>query len=159
MIKGQKIRVKTGAWSSGHIPRSYWPSRKAKAKAYKYGPSYHWRFLQFESCGVQCCVRILLNVEKKIFRAAFGVIENNDTKLLCEYEFHASEPGWHCHARCGDLATIDATRNRYGGVRIPQEGEYHRREKFVYKVNAIDKVSAFNCACEFFKINTKGDLL
>lgn len=141
------------------MPRKNWPSRKAKAKAYKYGKSYSWRVITFNSSHLECRVRILLNEQKQIFRASLGVTENGDTKMLCEYEFHASEPGWHCHARCENISEIDANRTRYGAIRIPMAKSKHRRLDFTFRGQLLSKVTAFNCTIQFFKIEERGGLI
>lgn len=159
IINEQKNSIVTGEWKTGTIPRSKWPSRRAKAKAYKFGPSYSWRIIEFGCGEYECRVRILLNESKQIFKALLGVTKDNETKMICEYEFHASEPGWHCHTRCGPIEEISGTRTRYGGIRLPKAGAFHRRSEFMFKSKTIDKVSAFNCAVEFFKIKAQGELL
>ena len=122
IIKAKKSGIDTGKWGNGHMSRPNWPSRKAKAKAYKWGPDYHWRVLQCDVDWVlgKCRVRLILNKRKQIFRATLGVTVDGETKTLCDYEYHASEPGWHCHARCDHLDSIDPATNRFGGARIPK---------------------------------------
>jgi len=159
IISSEKENIETREWQTGHIPRKLWPSRKAKAKAYKFGSGYSWRVITFECCDLDCRVRILLNEQKQIFRASIGVTENGETKLICDYEFHASEPGWHCHARCDDIAELDSLKTRFGGLRIPKAGAFHRRTEFIFNTQPIDKLSAFNCAIKIYNICATGDLL
>jgi hypothetical protein len=152
LIGAPKHSVRTGEWKRGEIPRSYWPSRRAKSKAYKYGPLYTWRIVSFHALGADCRIRILLNLDKQIFRATFGVTESGETTVLCDYEFHASEPGWHCHARCGDAALINSGTNRFGSVRVPKAGDKHRRTDFMFGKAEMNQLTAFNCAVTFFKV-------
>lgn len=159
IVRGPKTSILNGSWQSGNIARSAWPSRRAKSKAYKWGPSYRWRIIEFECLGLQCRVRILLNKNKQIFKAALGVTENGETKTLCEYEFHATEPGWHCHARCEDIDSVDPGRNRYGGVRLPAADSFHRRMYFRFATSELNELSAFNCAVRFYRIDRSGELL
>ena len=153
IIKATKASVKTGEWKHGEIPRSQWPSRRAKAKAYKFGPRYQWRIISFLSAEHECRVRIIFNESKQICRATLGVTLNGETVTICDYEYHASEPGWHCHARCDELASVDATTNRFGAQRIPGAREYHRRSEFKFRQSDLTAVGAFNCTVSFFKID------
>lgn len=156
LIGATKSYVRVGDWKQGEIPRAQWPSRRAKSKFYKWGPLYKWRIVTFSALGKDCRVLILLNEAKQIFRASFGVTENGDTRVVCDYEFHASEPGWHCHARCDELGTIDAGTNRFGAVRLPKSNRPHRRMEFKFGKSVLSPVSAFNCAVTVFGID-RGD--
>jgi hypothetical protein len=40
----------------------------------------------------------VLNEAKQRFEAVLGAMMNTGLRVLCSYEWHASEPGWHCHA-------------------------------------------------------------
>ena len=153
LLIANKSAIKSGEWKQGEIPRSQWPSRRAKAKFYKWGPLYQWRIVTFTALGFDCRVLLLLNETKQIFRASLGITEKGDTKVICDYEFHASEPGWHCHARCDDIASIDAGTNRFGSIRIPKGNSFHRRSEFKFGRSEISPVSAFNCAVRFYGLD------
>jgi len=159
LIGSVKSSVKTGEWRRGEIPRSQWPSRKAKSKFYKWGPLYTWRIITFSVEGRDCRVLLLFNENKQIFRASLGVTSQGDTLVLCDYEFHASEPGWHCHARCGDISSISAGTNRFGAVRLPSFGSRHRREEFKFGKSELSPLSAFNCAVKIFGIDKSDGVL
>lgn len=158
LIAADKESVRTGEWRRGKIPRSHWPSRRAKSKAYKYGPRYQWRIITFTANGYDCRVRLLLNMDAQIFRASFGVTEDGETKTICEYEFHASEPGWHCHAKCEHVEEIDPSKVRFGSERLPAYRSHHRRGEFKFGKSDIDEVTAFNCAVTVFRIRNGGGL-
>lgn len=155
LIGAKKSSVKSGGWKQGEIPRAQWPSRKAKSKFYKWGPLYHWQVITFSALGNECRVLILLNEAKQIFRASFGVTSAGETTVLCDYEFHASEPGWHCHARCDGLDTINVWTNRFGAIRLPKSGSKHRRTEFKFGRTALSPTSAFNCAVKVFGIDKR----
>jgi hypothetical protein len=159
LVVAAKASVKTGEWKRGEIPRAQWPSRKAKSKAYKYGPLYQWRIIGFDAAGYSCRVRLLLNEHKQIFRATLGVVLDAQIVVLCDYEFHSAEPGWHCHARCGDVQTIDGGTNRFGAQRLPAAGSRHRRMEFRFKKSELTAATAFNCTVAFFKIDKEADTL
>lgn len=156
LIAADKSSVKTGEWKRGEIPRSRWPSRRARAKAYKYGPAYQWRIINFTVEGNECRLLLLLNESKQIFRATLGLADGADTINLCDYEYHASEPGWHVHARCDDHAVISAATNRFGGTRLPRAGNYHRRMNFKFRNSHLTPVIAFNLAVSVFGIDKTG---
>jgi hypothetical protein len=159
LIGADKSSVDTGDWKRGTIPRSKWPSRRAKAKAYKYGPLYQWRIITFQAAGHDCRVLLLFNEAKQIFRATLGVTVSGETITLCDYEYHSSEPGWHCHARCGDLDGINPAHNRFGGTRIPKAGDFHRRIEFNHRKQTLTAQTAFNCAISIFKIDKAEGML
>lgn len=153
IIAAKKAAVDTGEWRRGEIPRPKWPSRRAKAKAYKYGPLYQWRIISFQAAGSDCRVLLLFNESKQIFRATLGVTKGGETVVLCDYEWHASEPGWHCHARCDDFASISPAYNRFGSVRLPKADSFHRRMEFKHLKQPLSAQTAFNCAISIFKID------
>lgn len=159
LILARKASIRTGEWKRGPIPRAQWPSRRAKDKAYKYGPRYQWRIISFLCLGYECRVRILLNIDARILRATFAVTEDGDTKALCDYEWHASEPGWHCHARCGHVEDVDATKNRFGSIRMPAWGSYHRRQEFKFGDSDLNEIAAFNFVVTLFRIREGGGLI
>lgn len=159
LIGAAKSSVKTGEWRQGEIPRAQWPSRRAKAKFYKWGPLYTWRIISFSALGCECRVLILLNESKQIFRASFGVTTKGETTTLCDYEFHASEPGWHCHARCDDIGSINAGTNRFGSVRLPKFNSPHRRSEFKFSRSDLSPVYAFNCAVKVFGLDKADGVL
>lgn len=159
LVGAPKASVNTGSWRKGEIPRSQWPSRRAKAKAYRYGPLYQWRIITFGAKGYDCRVLLLFNESKQIFRARFGVMVGGDTVTVCDYEWHASEPGWHCHAKCDDLTSLDAATNRFGSMRIPKAAGYHRRNTFQFRKSPLTAQIAFNCAISVFRIDKTEDQL
>lgn len=89
LIAARKSSVEPGEWKRGEIPRSKWPSRRAKAKAYKYGSLYQWRVITFGADGHECRVLLLFNETKQIFRATLGVVVEGETISVCDYEYHA----------------------------------------------------------------------
>ena len=156
VVKAEKSAMNARDWAAGEIPRSLWPSKKAKPKAYKIGPAYQWRIVSFHTLGHDWRVRILLNVDKHIFRATLGVHLKGEMVVVCEYEFHASEPGWHCHARCEEVSTLDPATNRAGSRRIPSARTKHRDIEFRFKKAELTTSNALNCAADFFGLDKTG---
>lgn len=93
---------------------------RVKEKQYHFGKAYRWRLIKFESCGLKCRILLLLNLEKEIFRARLGVDDSGDTIVLCDHEFHASEPGWHCHFTLDDIDLAVPGAARSGKRRWPR---------------------------------------
>lgn len=124
---------------------------RLKDKRYKFGPDYSWRLVRFDALGNQCRILILLNESKEIMRARMGVERSGDMVVLCEYEYHASEPGWHCHLTLEDTdaATAGAARdNKYKWPRNSSQRTF-----------AVDRVSALSLVAGRFRFEAQGDLL
>lgn len=96
IIRAKKSDIQIGAWSSGHIPPSKF-SLRAKPSSFKLGPSWAWAVVRFSALNQQFRVLCLLNEGKDIFRAILAIDVGGELKQICVHEFHASEPGWHCH--------------------------------------------------------------
>lgn len=142
-IRAEKANLRIDpAWTSGNIPRGKFPMSGAKAKAYKFGPSWCWKLVRFECLGACCRVLILANFEKEELRAAFGVERGQDMVLLCDHEFHGNHPGWHCHIRNGDWERLDSGENRLGTRRWPSRRKQDSGGRFVLsKDAALTKVA------------------
>ena len=154
IIRAPKSGIHTGAWKAGKIPRSEYPLSRARDRDYKYGPAYDWRIVKFTALGLDCRVLILLRERREIYYARLGVVEHNDTKIICSYEFHGAEPGWHCHAKCGPLSTIQAGLNRQDSARFPDGRRFHRD-----KVFGVTKATALRRAIDFYRIEEPGTLV
>jgi hypothetical protein len=153
IVAAPKTQIKVGPWRSGKVPRADFPLAK---KAYGLGNSYDWQVISFQALGAEFKVLTVLNEGKKKFEAVLGMMGANILKVLCIYEFHPSEPGWHCHAACGEVGTVGAGCMRGPWVlRLPRALKFHRRKKFT--VN--DKVAAQRITIARYKIEERGSLL
>ena len=119
LIRADKTGLETGTWASGHIPRTAFPMSKVRDRKYKYGPEYRWRLIKFVAEGLKCRILLQLNEGKEILRARFGVEVNGDMVVLCTHEFHASEPGWHCHVTFDEIAAVPPGAARSGKKKWP----------------------------------------
>lgn len=151
LIRAEKLDVDVGKWSFGHIPRSAFPMSKLKDKRYKYGPDYSWRVVRFNALGYKCRILILFNDSKQILRSRFGVDVNGDTVVLCDYEFHATEPGWHCHVTPEDHVRVPPGIARSDKTKWPRNSS---RKTF-----GVEENSALTVVCEHFSVNCQGDLI
>ena len=102
-VGAPKADIKLGAWHSGKVPKKDFPMAK---QAYGLGSSFRWRVISFVALGVECRVLVILNLAKEKYEAILGAMGLDALHVLCSYEYHAGEPGWHCHAACDDLASV-----------------------------------------------------
>ena len=154
VLRGTKNVTEDGRWQSGHIMRSAFPLSAAKTKNYKFGPEYRWRVIRFDCLLETCRVLIVINEGKQIYRATLGIEEGADMKVLCQYEFHASEPGWHCHLTLEDHTAVPAGIVRSHLRRWPQAKARHSQADF-----NVSTASAISHAAERFRFRAQGALL
>jgi hypothetical protein len=125
-------------------------------QAYGLGASYRWCVVTFVALGVDCRVLVVLNLGKEKFEAILGAMGTDVLRVLCAYEYHAGEPGWHCHAACDDLPNVPLGYMRGPWVRrLPAAKRTHSRQVFGIK----DEKSALRFALACYKIEAKGSLL
>lgn len=125
IIRASKTGIQIGAWRRGGVPKSDFPIAK---KAYALGQTYEWRVIKFEADGVHCRVLVVLNAPKERYEAILGVMVGGMLRILCNYQYHAPEVGWHCHAACGEISAIPAGFMRGPWVRrIPKAKSTHNR--------------------------------
>ncbi|ACT60120.1 hypothetical protein [Hirschia baltica] len=152
LIRSDNKKVESlGEWKQGHIPRSSFPMSKVANKQFKYGKSYSWRVVKLNIEKYECRILLLLNEEKQIFRARLGVEVEGDMRVMCEHEWHASEPGWHCHI---NRKTIDETYP--GQVR---GGTYRWPKQIVHDMFQINRGNAVDKAFTVYNVNVSGTLL
>lgn len=144
IVRASKVDIKIGSWHNGKVPRADFPIAK---KAYGLGKSFQWCVISFAALGFECRVLVVLNAPKEKYEAILGVLADGQMRILSSYEFHAGEPGWHCHASCGDVAEVPKGFMRGPWVRrIPRAHRTHTRQDF-----GIDGQQN--------KVETKGSLL
>lgn len=94
---------------------------------------------------------MLLNESKEIFRARLGVLINGDMVVLQDYEFHASEPGWHCHLSLKSLSEIGPGAARFQKTKWPKNSSL--------KAFNIDEAGALSVIAKQFNFAAQGDLI
>jgi hypothetical protein len=153
VISAEKANIKIGPWKAGKIPKLDFPLSKS---AYRLGNSYRWCVVSFEALGGVFKCAVIFNAGKKKYEALLGFMVNQTLKILCSFQFHEGEPGWHCHASC------DPESNQTPGLlrgpwvtRIPAARAPHRRMDF--GVDTEDRAVQF--ALRRYRIETKGSLL
>ena len=153
VIAAAKVNIKVGSWKNGKIPKSDFPIAKS---AYRLGNSYRWCIVGFDAMDETFRCAVVFNAGKVKYEAIFGFLVNQTLKILCSYQFHEGEPGWHCHATC--KADANSTPGLMRGpwiTRIPAASSRHRRMSF--GVDGEDK--AVQIALARYRIETKGPLL
>ncbi|TCT05219.1 hypothetical protein [Aquabacter spiritensis] len=125
-------------------------------RAYGLGNSYRWCVVSFIALSMECKVLVVFNSGKQKFEAILGTIGSGALRVLCSYEYHPSEPGWHCHATCDDVEKVPGGYMRGPWVkRIPHAKRTHRRQE----LGITDEQSAQRFALKFYRIEVKGSLL
>lgn len=103
IVRAPKTAIKIGEWRFGKVPKHDFPIARA---AYRLGSTYEWCVVTFQALGGHFRVLVVLHEGKQKYQATLGLMANGILKLLCSYEWHADEPGWHCHAACDDPNTV-----------------------------------------------------
>ena len=153
IVRASKSDIQTGSWHQGRVPRADFPIAKG---SYDLGRSYQWCVIKFGALGFQCRVLVVLNAPKQKFQAFLGVLADARLRILCCHEFHAGEPGWHCHASCGEVCKVPEGFMRGPWVRrLPAAKRTHRQLNF--EVNDLN--SAKQIAIDRYKIWTRGPLV
>lgn len=124
---------------------------RLKDKRYRYGPDYSWRLVKFQAGACSCRILILLNESREVLRARLGVEVEGDMVVLSDYEFHATEPGWHCHVTVEHVETIGSGAARQGKRKWPRQS--------AKKDFGVDQSNALTVVAEHFKFAAQGDLL
>jgi hypothetical protein len=151
IMRCQKTNVETGKWARGHIPRSAFPMSKLKDKRYKYGQEYAWRVVKFDAGQQSCRILILFNENKEILRARLGVDVNGDMIVLSDFEYHASEPGWHCHVALKPISEIGSGAARHDAKKWPKDST---RKEF-----RVDEASALSIVAKHYNFQAQGELI
>jgi len=154
VILAQKSAIKVGSWRSGKVPRADFPLGR---NAFRLGSSVQWCVVSFQVLGAEGRVLVVFNPGKEKFQAVLGVMGVGSVlHVLCDYQYHATEPGWHAHASCEPASRIPAGVLRGPWIkRIPAPRAWHRRADF-----ALDgQEGALRFALDRYRIYEKGPLL
>lgn len=155
IVRAIKTDVHVTDWKEGHIPRATFPLSQARPKNYKFGPEYKWRLVRFDCLGNTFRLLVVFNEAKQIYRATLGMdVERDDLVVLCQHEFHASEPGWHCHVTFAEAATLPHGVSRTHLRRWPGAGTEPSRLEF-----GVRLANAVSLAAARFRISSPGTLL
>ena len=153
VVRALKTDIHVGDWRAGHIPRMTFPLSRVRDKHYKLGPAYRWRVIAFDCLRHRFRLLVVFNEEKQIYRATLATEVERDLIVLCQYEFHASEPGWHCHVtfREADGLPMGITRSHLR--RWPSANSVPSRPEF-----GVRESNAVGVAMTRFRISPVGPL-
>jgi hypothetical protein len=154
IIRGDKSAIQISDWKTGHITRTAFPLSRVKSRRYKLGSEYRWRTIQFTALGREFRVLIELNENKAIYRATLGLKNEEDITVICQHEYHNSEPGWHCHVSFGEVEKLPSGVMRSSLTRWPKALLVQPEAVFPVSQN-----NALSVAAERFRFRAQGDLL
>lgn len=151
VISSPKSNIRFSEWRRGKMQPAAFRLR-ADLKTIRHGNAYNWRVITFDVIGRSFRVLILYNPGKSIYRATLGIEDSGVVAILCVHEFHAQEPGWHCH--------VDQTCSRnisYWNHRELQKWPKKPTLAASYDVSSED--GATEIALKLYRISEKGPLL
>jgi hypothetical protein len=157
IIRAAKTGIKVSSWSAGKVPKADFPIAK---KAYGLGNAFKWCVIRFQALDTECRVLVVLNESKQKYEAVLGVMGVDGTlRILCSYEYHETEPGWHCHATHDDVSTLSHGFMRGPWIkRVPGAQKEHRFGKHP-RFSIGDETKAVHFAVDRYRIVEKGPLL
>lgn len=123
VMNGQKTIKDVGSWKTGErMPRTAFPVRGA---GFKEPGKYTWRIVRFSCEGES--FRLLMAYRLDLQRAMFylGKEVRSEMLVLCRYEYHAGEPGWHMPCICDDQGKA-CGRLVCDDKRLPHWSSFHR---------------------------------
>jgi hypothetical protein len=125
--------------------------------AYGLGNSFRWCVVSFRALGLECRVLVVLNPAKEKFEAILGAMGSSGLlRVLCSYEYHASEPGWHVYAACDEISGLPVGYMRGPHIRrMPGARATHSRLDFHVKTESAAQHFAF----EVYNIKAQGTLI
>ena len=150
VIRTGKSDIVIGRWGTGHIPAAQFPLRD-RPTTFKLGPTWRWAVIRFRALGQSFRVLLLLNVSREIFRAVLAAEVGKEFRMICVHEFHAREPGWHCHM-VDVLDSAPQGWRRRGMRRFPKGAR-------IDAVFDVTEITAVRIAQRLFRIDAPGDLL
>ena len=157
IVRAPKQYIKIGQWHFGKVPKADFPIARA---AYRLGNSFKWVVIEFQALSANCRVLVVVNEGKQKYEAILGVMAPNGwLRILCSYEHHPAEPGWHCHATHDDADTLSHGLMRGPWIRrIPGARKRHRTQKYPnFKIQ--EGAFAIRFAQQRYRIDEKGPLL
>ncbi len=151
IIKADKTNVRLEGWKQGNMQPSAFQIRK-NLKTVHQGKSNYWRVITFEALGKSFRVLVLYNPDREIYRATLGIEDGGQVSIVCVREFHASEPGWHCHADLECSRNVSMW-NHHDLIRFP------RKPKLTATYGVTSQERATELALKFYRISERGPLV
>lgn len=157
IIRAPKENIRIGEWHFGKVPKASFPISRT---VYRLGNTFKWCVIEFQALGSDCRVLVVFHEPKQKYEAVLGVLgTTGNLRILCSYEYHASEPGWHCHATHDDVDTIPNGVMRGPWVRrVPAARKPHRIGKHAtFRIG--DSFAAIHFAQKRYNIEPTGALI
>lgn len=154
-IQAAKTVTKAGQWKSEKMPRTAFPL--VGTKSLRLPATWTWRVDELEgSGGADCRLLIAIREDVEQCRAWLSVRRGRDFAVVARIEYHATHPGWHCHAECGNVDDVPVGVVRSAGQRrLPHAQAFHRDREA-----AVTKLDARNIAYRLLRIESMaGDLI
>jgi len=144
IINAVKSDVDLGSWKPGPVAASAFRLSKSGRRSYQLGASYAWRVVRFEALAERFRILVAFHEAKESYRAWLAQEVGNDLRVLARYEYHGYEPGWHCHAHCGDVRGLGAgIVKNLGEKRFPRVDRSRRVDFEITEDNALTVAAKF----------------
>lgn len=157
ILRADKSDVVIGQWSDDKLKHRDFPIRRT---SYPLTRRWRWQMISFRVEGRR--FRILAAYHSLVpeYRAVLAEEVNGDSRLIAQWEYHQSHPGWHIHSCCSELDELAVGVMRPPGIkRLPLAKNSHRRALFINPGFAIDDSVATAIACQRYRIPHTLDLL
>ncbi len=139
-LRAKKTVTKAGSWKDGKMPRTAFPL--VGTRSLRLSGGWEWRVDQIEGANSSDC-RLLIAIREDVeaCQAYLSIRRGSDYAVIARLEYHATHPGWHCHAECGSVddvpvGVIQTSRLR----RLPNARAYHRRRAQVTRLDVLNVV-------------------
>lgn len=157
ILKSEKLDVVVGPWSDEKLKNRDFPLRRT---SYPLTRRWRWQVITFRARGRKFRILAAYHMLVPEYRAVLAEDVGNDSRIIANWEFHQSHPGWHVHSCCSDIDEITAGITRPLGVkRLPAAKNSHRRGLIINPGFVIDDSMATAIACRRYKIPHTLDLI
>jgi hypothetical protein len=160
IIHAHKDVFDWGKAQQGGMTASVFPMLKRRKSGLRFGGNHRWQLIRFRSLGETFRVLIAYHTLVDNYSAYLGMDVGPDTRLIMEFAYHATHPGWHTHVGCGDVRHVPP------GVvigpwqtRLPNARSFVRRQLYTPAGGPMTDQVALQMAAKRFNLhNQAGDL-
>jgi hypothetical protein len=159
VINAQKDVFDWGTPKQGGMTASTFPLLKRRRQGLRLGNNFHWRLIRFTALQETFRVLITYHADIEHYTAYLGMEVGADTRLVMEYAYHGSHPGWHTHVGCGDIRKLPVGMLRGPWLlRLPGARRFSRRKLYTRGGVMTDQIALQIAATRFNLHNTGSDL-
>lgn len=156
IFRADKDILDWGEWKQVKMPPSAFPMSHGPKRSYRLGSAYRWRVVKFRALGETFRVLIAYRDDVEEFRSILGMDVSGDTRIVAEFCFHGTHPGWHAHADCGDVRAMPTGVQRWPGMRRRPKGRSrHRNTTYVAGHSRMNDAHALEVAARRFNLHQK----